>query len=165
MFVEEFGHFLITNFWDRIFGLSSSIFGFKTKNNLVRLWSKPELLGHKSTYSDQFWPIYGYLKFKTSEICSNFGQIWQLFFFKMQFCAKLVLEPLKMSFSEIVQVLKMVYIDFLPFKILSFSAFFMLKSVVLCENHLAKGRHMSYRTLLYFSINLTTTWAVNSKHL
>ena len=63
-----------TNFWV-----------WNKKNFLVRLWTKPELLGYKSADFCRFRSIYGYLKFKKSGIFSIFGQIWQLFFSKFDF--------------------------------------------------------------------------------
>ena len=45
-----------------------------------------------------FPPFYDFGKFNKSGIFSIFGQIWQLFFFKIRFWTKLVLKPLKMVF-------------------------------------------------------------------
>ena len=72
--------------------------GLEHKKKLDRLWAKP-------MFWDNYRPIpatSGYFvtlgNKKKCGIFSIFGQIWQLFFFKIRLWAKLVLEPLKMVF-------------------------------------------------------------------
>ena len=81
----------------------------------------------------QFRPFYEFGKFKTSGIFSIFGQIWQLLFSKYDFGPNLVLKSLKMVFLTFFRSWRWfisILIHFWAFKILSFHAFFMLKSVV-----------------------------------
>ena len=84
-----------------------------------------------------FWPISANLWLFEIQKIWDFQYFWANlanFFFKMRFWAKLVLQTLKMDFLRLFR--PMIYIHFRPFTILSFYAFFMLKSVVYSHNHL-----------------------------
>ena len=69
----------------------------------------------------QFWSFCDFGKFKKSGIFSIFGQIWQLFFFKIRFWTKLVLESLKMVFLTFFRSWRLSISIFYP--ILSFQNF------------------------------------------
>jgi hypothetical protein len=66
----------------KVFEISQPFFGLRTE---IVFGESIELAEIFDRQFGRFWPIYGYLKFKKSGIFSIFGQIWQLFFSKIDF--------------------------------------------------------------------------------
>ena len=89
-------------------GENSSVFLFFLKNDQILTNTKTFKI---CVFFHQFRPIYAFLKFKKPGIFSIFWQIWQLFF-QNAILSKIGPRTIKNGFSEIVYVLKMVYINF-----------------------------------------------------
>ena len=113
------------------FGIFSWFFGFGAQNNLGKTLGQSRCFG---MIISQFRPFYDFVKFKKSGVFSLLEKIWQLFFFQITILSQIGPRTIKNGFSwhslgskdDLYRFL----IHFWLFKILSFYAFFMLKSVV-----------------------------------
>ena len=112
------------------FEIFSWIFGFGTQK---KFWKD---FGAKPMFWNNYRPLPAILWFGEIQKITDFQHFWAnlaTFFFKIQFWTKLALESLKMIFLTFFRSWRwfiLIFIHFGAFKILSFYAFFMLKSVV-----------------------------------